>query len=53
MAVLRRHGLMTARLARHYYWLMARAVVAQAVKSVLPRGILRAILRRRPIKGLG
>jgi glycosyltransferase involved in cell wall biosynthesis len=53
IAVLQRHGLMTAGLARHYRWLMLRAVMARAMKAVLPAPLLRAILRHRPIKGIG
>jgi glycosyltransferase involved in cell wall biosynthesis len=53
MAVLRRHGLMTGRLAWHYRRLMLRAVLARAVKAVLPAPLLRAVLRHRPIRGLG
>ena len=52
MTVLRRYGLMTRRLAIHYRKLMARAVLAQIAKALLPRAAIAAILRRRPIRGL-
>ena len=51
--ILRTYGLLTPGLAFHYRRLMVRALIAGAAKAVLPRALTRAILRHRPIKGLG
>ena len=53
MAILRVHGLMTPGLALYYRGLMLRAVMAGALKAVLPAGLTARILRHRPLKGLG
>lgn len=52
-SVVRRQGLMTPLRALRYGLLMARLVAAQALKKMLPPPLLRAILRHRPIKGMG
>ena len=46
-------GLMTPTLALYYVGLRLRAAAAQALKKVLPESLLSAILRHRPIKGMG
>jgi len=51
-AILRRHGLMTPRLAWFYRWLMLRAVLAGAAKALLPRAAVARILRHRPLRSL-
>jgi glycosyltransferase involved in cell wall biosynthesis len=53
MDVLRTYRLLSPKLAFHYRWLMLRALMAGAAKAVLPAALTRAILRHRPIKGLG
>ena len=53
MSILCALGLMTPGLALYYRGLMLRAVVAGALKAVLPRSFTARILRHRPVKGLG
>ena len=53
MSILCALGLMTPGLALYYRGLMLRAVVAGALKAVLPRSFTARILRHRPVKGMG
>jgi hypothetical protein len=53
MMLVRRKGLMTHRIALHYARLYLRTALALALKKSLPNGLVRAILRRRPVKGMG
>lgn len=51
--VVRRNGLMTPAVAAHYRWLNARMIMARMLKSILPKWLVTAILRYRPIGGMG
>jgi putative colanic acid biosynthesis glycosyltransferase len=53
IAILRRHGLLTFKTARHYAGLIAWVMFAYPVKKVLPKAVVAYILRHRPVKGLG
>ena len=51
--LVRRNGLMTPRIALYYRRLRAREAVVQTLKRILPRRLVSAILRHRPIGGMG
>ena len=51
--LVRRNGLMTPAVAFHYGRLYLRTALALALKRVLPESLRTAILRHRPIKGMG
>jgi putative colanic acid biosynthesis glycosyltransferase len=51
--LVRRNGLMTPRIALHYTRLHVWRVIAQILKRVLPKILVTAILRHRPITGVG
>lgn len=51
--LVRQSGLMNASVAFYYARLCLRTVLAQASKRVLPKSVVKAILRHRPIEGMG
>jgi glycosyltransferase involved in cell wall biosynthesis len=51
--LVRRNGLMTSQVALYYQRLRAREVVVRILKRILPRRLVSAILRHRPIGGMG
>lgn len=51
--VVRRNGLMTPAVSVYYQWLNARMTLAGFLKAVLPKRLVTAILRHRPIGGMG
>lgn len=51
--LVRQHGLMTTAIWFYYSWLYVRAVLALALKNILPQNFVSSILRHRPIKGMG
>jgi len=53
MMLVRRNGLMTPGVWLFYARLYIRTALALTLKKVLPKNLVSAILRRRPIKGMG
>jgi glycosyltransferase involved in cell wall biosynthesis len=51
--LVRRSGLMTPAIALHYARLYVRTGLALGLKKLLPKGLVRAILRRRSHKAMG
>jgi len=51
--LVRRSGLMTPAVWLYYARLYVRTVLALALKKILPKNLVSAILRHRPIKGMG
>ena len=47
------HRLMTLDIRLYYSWLYLRTVLALALKKILPKNLVSAILRHRPIGGMG
>jgi hypothetical protein len=53
MMLVRRNGLMTPGIWLYYARLYVRTVLALSLKKILPKGLVSAILRHRPIGGMG
>jgi glycosyltransferase involved in cell wall biosynthesis len=53
MMLVRRNGLMTSAISLHYARLYLRTALALVLKKMLPKGLVRAILRSRPVKSMG
>lgn len=53
ISILRRHGLLSAKIALHYCGLIAWVFLANPIKKMLPGSLVAYILRHRPVKGLG
>jgi glycosyltransferase involved in cell wall biosynthesis len=53
ISIVRRHGLLNLYTAFHYAMLIARVMVADPLKRILPRPLVTFVLRHQPIKRLG